>query len=195
MKKLILGLMLLWPAAARAQAPTATTTATTATPAATVDGGASVSVQVEPNGDTTLDVKRGDVAVKANGGKPEHVGAGETVRVQKNQPLKRLPPPPVLLAPADGTTLSALDVAFSWQPVPGANRYLMEIAPDPQFQATRTQTVAGPATRVTLDAGSTYFWRVTVLDGGGTPGRRGQPWHLTIDTTPPKLKAGRPKWR
>jgi hypothetical protein len=100
-----------------------------------------------------------------------------------------------MLTPPDGTIVNALEVTFTWQPVPGANRYLLEIAPDPQFQSTRTATSASPATRLTLDGSTTYFWRVTVLDGNGLPGRRGQPWHLTIDTTPPKLKAGRPKWR
>jgi hypothetical protein len=191
MSRLSFALLLLLPAVARGQ-----TTAAPPPPIPTVDGGASVSVQVEPNGDTTLDVKRGDVNVKAGGqSKTEHVGAGETVRAQKKQPLKRLAPPPVMTTPADGTTVSSLDIGFAWQPVVGANRYLLEIAADPQFQSTRTLTTAGTATRMTLDMSTTYYWRVTVLDGSGAPGKRGQPWHLTIDTTPPKLKAGRPKWR
>ena len=183
-----MAILVLIPALARAQTPPP--------PLPTVDGGASVSVTVEPNGDTTLDVKRGDVNVKAHGQtKSEHVGAGESVRAVKQQPLKRVPPAPVLTAPADGTTVGSLDVGFAWQPVAGANRYLLEIAPDPQFQSTRTATTAATSTRLTLDMSTTYYWRVTVLDGSGSPGKRGQPWHLTIDTTPPKLKAGRPKWR
>ena len=189
MSRLLFVILLSLPAIARAQSATATPP-----PIATVDGGASVSVTVDPNGDTTLDVKRGDVNVSANG-KSEHVGAGETVRATKKQPLKRMLPPPVMATPADGTTVNTLDVAFTWQPVTGANRYLLEIAPDPQFQSTRTLTTAGTATRMTLDGSTSYYWRVTVLDGNGMPGKRGQPWHLTIDTTPPKLKAGKPKWR
>ena len=181
----LVAFLLLLPAVSRAQAPP---------PIATTDGGASVSVQVEKNGDTTLDVRRGDVSVRVDG-KTEHVGAGETVKATKKQPLKRLPPAPLLLTPTDGATVNTLDVTFDWQPVVGANRYLLEIAPDPQFQSTRTQTTAGTATRMTLDGSTSYYWRVTVLDGSGMPGKRGQAWHLTIDTTPPKLKAGKPKWR
>ncbi len=191
MSRFFLVFLLLLPAIARAQSATAPATPP---PIAPVDGGATVSVQVDPNGDTTLDVKRGDVNVSANG-KTEHVGPGETVRTQKKQPLKRMAPAPMMTTPADGTTVNTLDVGFAWQPVPGANRYLLEIAPDPQFQSTRTLTTAGTTTRMTLDGSTSYYWRVTVLDGSGMPGKRGQPWHLTIDTTPPKLKAGKPKWR
>ena len=57
--------------------------------AETPDGGANVSVVVEPDGSTTVDVKRGQLKVKS-GGSETRVGAGESVRAQKCKPLKRV---------------------------------------------------------------------------------------------------------
>jgi hypothetical protein len=162
-------------------------------PAAPADAGASVSVVVEANGDTTLDVKRGDVKVKA-GGKETRVSTGEAVRTQKGKPLKRLLRAPSPTAPAEGATLGTVEVGFTWQKVPGAAKYLLEVANAPAATAAQSQTVDGTKTNLHLEAG-TWYWRVVALDGEGTPGRRAQPRRLTIDTTPPKLKTGKPEWR
>lgn len=157
------------------------------------DLGASVSVTVEPNGDTTLDVKSGTVKVKS-GANETRAGAGETVRAQKGKPLKRLLRAPLPTAPADGATVNAVDVALSWQKLPGAARYVVELASSPEMLAVRTQTVDGVRAVVHLDAG-TWYWRVVALDGDGLPGKRAAPRRLTIDTTPPKLKTGKPEWK
>jgi hypothetical protein len=166
-----------------------------AAPAAadTPDGGANISVQVEPSGDTTLEVRRGQVAVKANGSQTR-VHAGETVRVPSGQPLHRLLPPAAPLAPADGATVNALDVALAWQPVAGAVRYILELSSDPEFHPVRAETIAATRTKLHLDAATTWYWRVVALDKDGHPGRRGSARRLTIDVTPPKLKAGKPEW-
>jgi hypothetical protein len=157
------------------------------------DGGASVSVVVEPNGDTTVDVKRGTLKVKAAEGE-QRVGAGETVRAGKGKPLKRLLSAPTVMAPADEATLNATDVALAWRKVPGAAKYVVEIASGPEMAGTRTETVDGTRIMVHLDAG-TWYWRVVALDGGGGAGKRPPARRLTIDTTPPKLKTGKPEWR
>jgi len=157
------------------------------------DGGANVAVVVEPDGSTTVDVRRGQLKVKA-GGSEARVGAGESVHVQKGKPMHHLLRAPTPEAPADGATLNATDVPFAWQKVPGAARYLVEIAPAPELTAARTQTVDGTRTVVHLDAG-TWYWRVIALDGNGAPGRRVTARRLTIDTTPPKLKTGKPEWK
>jgi hypothetical protein len=158
-----------------------------------VDLGASVSVQVEPNGDTTVDVKRGELKVKA-GGRETRVRAGEMVRAQKGKPLKRLLPAPAMTAPADAATVATLDLAFGWQKVPGAARYLLEVAAAPELSSAQLHTVDGTRAVVHLEPG-TWYWRVTALDGEGTPGKRAPARRLTIDTTPPTLKTGKPQWR
>ncbi len=157
------------------------------------DGGASVSVVVEPDGATTVDVHRGQLKVKSAGSEA-HVGAGESVHAQKGKPLKRILRAPAPDTPADGATLNATDVTFGWQKVPGAARYVLEIAASPEMSAARSQTVDGTRTVVHLDAG-TWYWRVVALDGNNTPGRRVTARRLTIDTTPPKLKTGKPEWK
>jgi hypothetical protein len=156
------------------------------------DGGASVSVAVEANGDSTVDVRRGTLKVKA-GGTETRVGAGETLRVQKGK-AKKLLPAIAATAPADEATVGALEVAFAWPKVAGASRYVVEIGSGPDMTAVRTQTVDGARAVVHLEAG-TWYWRVVALDGDGAAGKRAVPRRLTIDTTPPKLKTGKPEWR
>jgi hypothetical protein len=161
--------------------------------AETPDGGANVAVVVEPNGDTTIDVRRGQLKVKS-GSAETHVGAGESVRAPKGKPMKRVLAATVATAPGADAALKATDVEFAWQKVPGAARYLVEIAASPELAAARTQTVEGTKTVVHLDTG-TWYWRVVALDGSGTPGKRAATRRLTIDTTPPKLKTGKPEWK
>jgi hypothetical protein len=159
----------------------------------TPDGGASVTLSVETNGDSTVEVRRGALKVKA-GGTETRVGAGETLRAQKGKLPKKLLPAIAPSAPADDATVGDKDVAFAWAKVAGASRYVLEIAMAPDLTAGRTQTVDGTHAVVHLDAG-TWYWRVVALDGDGAPGKRAVPRRLTIDTTPPKLKAGKPEWR
>ena len=157
------------------------------------DGGASVSVVVEPNGDTTVDVRKGTVKVKSAGGE-ERVGAGETVRVPKGKRLQRLLAAPAPIAPADEATLNSTDVAMAWKRVAGATRYVVEIASAPEMVGVRTETVQGTRAVVHLEPG-TWYWRVVALDGGGATGKRAAARRLTVDTTPPKLKTGKPQWQ
>lgn len=159
------------------------------------DAGATVAVQVDDKGDTTLDVKRGEVKVKANG-QTTHVRAGQTVHAHKGKPLRRLLPAPALVAPAEGATLGKLEVAFAWHKVPGAAKYLLMVAAAPEFtgNAARSVTVSEPRAKLSLLSGA-WYWRVTALDAKGAPGKPGPARRLTIDTTPPKLKTGKPEWR
>ncbi|MDB4965558.1 MAG: hypothetical protein JWN44_1247 [Myxococcales bacterium] len=158
-----------------------------------VDMGASVSVTVEANGDTTVEVKRGDLKVKS-GGHEAWVGAGDSIRASKGKPLKKVLVGPVLVAPADQATVGTLDVGFTWQKVPGASRYLLELSTAPEFSSARSQTVDSTRGSLHLDP-ATWYWRVVAIDADGAPGKRSMPRRLTIDTTPPKLKTGKPEWR
>lgn len=161
--------------------------------AETPDGGASVSVVVEPDGSTTVDVKRGQLKVKSNGGETR-VDAGQSVRTQKGKPPRRVLAAPAATEPADEAVVRTKNVPFAWQKVPGAARYVLEIAPSPELTGSKATSVDDTKTVVHLDAG-TWYWRVVALDGSGTPGKRAATRRLTIDTTPPKLKTGKPEWK
>jgi hypothetical protein len=87
-----------------------------------------------------------------------------------------------------------LDVPLVWHAVPGAARYVVEIASQPEMVAPRTETIEGTRATVHFTAG-TWYWRVVALDGGGAAGRHATARRLNIDTTPPKLKTGKPEWR
>jgi hypothetical protein len=157
------------------------------------DMGANVSVTVEPNGDTTVDVKRGNLKVKSNGVETR-MGAGESLRTSKGKPPKRLLPPPIFVAPVEDATVGTQDVGFTWQKVPGAAKYVLEVSAAPELSSARTQTLDGTRGSLHLEPG-TWYWRVVALDAAGTPGKRSMSRRLTIDTTPPKLKTGKPEWR
>ncbi len=159
----------------------------------TPDGGANVAVVVDPDGSTTVDVRRGQLKVKS-GGTETRVGAGESVRAQRGKPMKRVLRAVAPEAPADGATLNVTEVRLAWPKVPGAARYVVEISASPEMSGARTQTVDGDRAVVHLDAG-TWYWRVVALDGGGGAGKRAAARRLTIDTTPPKLKTGKPEWK
>jgi hypothetical protein len=159
----------------------------------TPDGGTNVSVSVAANGDTTVDVRRGELKVKS-GGAESRVRTGETVRAQKGKPLKQLLGIVPATAPVDGATLNATEISFSWGKVTGATHYVVEISAAPELSGARSQTVDTTHAAVHLESG-TWYWRVVALDGDGSPGKRAPPRRLTIDTTPPKLKTGRPEWR
>lgn len=76
---------------------------------------------------------------------------------------------PVLTAPADGAAdVSIVDgVALSWQAVEGAGSYEVELASDNAFkEILRTESVTEPGLTLTgLEAGTTYYWRVTAHEG------------------------------
>jgi hypothetical protein len=159
------------------------------------DGGAVISVSVGDGGETTLDVQRGEVKVRA-GGREERVGAGETVHVARSKPMRHLLRAPTNLSPIDGANVSTLAFMVKFDRVPGAAAYDVEVAGDPQFNDVVWHNDRVEDTRVeakVLKAGI-YWWRVTALSGKAE-GRASPPRKLVVDLTPPKLKAGRPTWK
>ena len=130
------------------------------------DAGATVSVTVDANGDTTVDVQKGTL---------------------KGKPLKRALAAPAAVSPLDGATLGMIDVPLVWRAVPGAARYVVEIASQPEMVAARTETVEGTRATVHFAAG-TWYWRVVALDGGGAAGRHATARRLNIDTTPQNVQ-------
>lgn len=114
---------------------------------------------------------------------------------------------PVLRSPADGTVLN--DLAFTWDAVPGAAKYEIELSADEEFTNIEyTSEVSGTSFIPTRPLPSkTYYWRVRAFDTLGKVGRRSaerqvrkimgadaasMPADQTADTTRPLVTVGSP---
>jgi hypothetical protein len=79
-------------------------------------------------------------------------------------------PPPQLVSPLDGAALATNDVLFTWEPVAGAASYRFESSTSNAFTTTLEKVTTVMTTWAPAAAyvdGTPYFWRVSVLDGGG----------------------------
>lgn len=131
------------------------------------------------------------MAVDANGviGQPSNL---VTFSVSFNNPL---PPPPTLLGPPDGATLT-LPVSFTWtaMPNPQDSGFILEIADDPNFSNEEfldNQITPNSKTIVSLTAGTKY-WRVNATQGDSSPTLPALTgWSavrsFVIPSTPPKM--------
>jgi hypothetical protein len=73
---------------------------------------------------------------------------------------------PNIAAPEVGGSIVSTSPAFSWTPVSGATMYQFQLSTDPAFGTTMVDeqvATAGIAPAVTLDRGTTYFWRVKAI--------------------------------
>ncbi len=91
----------------------------------------------------------------------------QTWHFQKRWNLK-----PVLLTPTQ-LYQTGLYPMYSWTPVPGASRYLVQISQNPSFspiyeESTTSNTTYAPQYK--YDGTSHYWWRVRPIDGGGESG-------------------------
>ena len=80
------------------------------------------------------------------------------------------PPPPVLTAPANGSTGLPLSLTLSWNPSPGAQSYLVQVATNSSFLPAFINDTAITLTTRALNglAGNTaYFWRVAAKNQFG----------------------------
>jgi hypothetical protein len=162
-----------------------------------IDGGAVISVQVGDGGDTTLDVQRGEVKVRA-GGQEARVGAGEAVHATHSRPMKHLLRAPTNLSPVDGANVSTLEFIVRFDRVPGATGYEVVVASDPEFSEVvwKSERAAELRVEARVQKAGTYWWRVTpVSSKAEVQGRASSPRKLVVDLTPPKLKAGQPRWK
>jgi hypothetical protein len=82
---------------------------------------------------------------------------------------------------------------YSWTPVPGASRYIIEISEDPDFNdifeiATTANTFYSPQSKYI--GTNYYYWRVTPIDGSGEVGLPNDPpweYQSNYDSTAPIL--------
>jgi hypothetical protein len=162
------------------------------------DGGASITVSVTDAGDTTIEVRHGELKVNA-GGEQTRVSAGQAVHVKKGQKPKKssILSAPTKLVPADGEQLHTTEIAFAWSPVENARQYKVTVIANPRDPGRPVhESTAAPGVKSTvkLPAG-VWYWRVIGLDADGLEGRASAWQKFTIDVTPPKLQAGKPRWK
>ncbi len=91
---------------------------------------------------------------------------------------------PTLVTPANTTLTSIEDVNFSWNPVPGAATYQLQVSPNGDWANNIALDVIVKGTRysppVGLNNGS-FFWRVRARDAKSTPNNGGwsAEWQFT----------------
>lgn len=79
--------------------------------------------------------------------------------------------PPVLAAPANGSTNRPTDPVLSWNASTGADTYRVQVSTTSAFLTTvvNDSTISGLSRQVTgLSNGVTYYWRVNAKDSSGT---------------------------
>jgi hypothetical protein len=83
-----------------------------------------------------------------------------------------VPLSPVLLSPREALVVDGASVTFEWEPVEGAEAYLLQVVADPSFEEIVYEEHAGAATSVTVKDtfetdGRTYYWRVLAKNEAG----------------------------
>lgn len=77
--------------------------------------------------------------------------------------------PPALAAPLNNAINLALSDTLSWNSVPQASSYSVQVSPDSTFANALMYTVSKPVQIITgLSNNTLYFWHVDATDAGGT---------------------------
>ncbi len=77
--------------------------------------------------------------------------------------------PSVLIAPADGSTLSGLSTTIVWNSVPGVTTYYYEYSIHPNFTNPQLGIISDTSAFISgLNAAMTYYWRVLSVNGSLT---------------------------
>ncbi len=83
---------------------------------------------------------------------------------------------PVLVSPQREAPVTGRDVLLSWEPVPGAEAYLVQVARDTAFEDLAVEESAGSETSLRIEDvlpenRATFYWRVIAQgEGGESPG-------------------------
>jgi len=102
-----------------------------------------------------------------------------------------------LADPRDASIVYSGEVALSWETVPKANGYWVEVAFDQEFNRMRESLwgVKGNVSGAIKLSPGAYYWRVAALDASGLPGPRSliQKFEIQTDTAPPFLQLRTPE--
>ena len=84
----------------------------------------------------------------------------------------KAPGQPELLSPGNGAGGAGTAQAFAWTPVDGGRNYRLTVSPNADLSAPVIDTYTGMACRYQaareLEAGTTYYWRVTAENQAGS---------------------------
>jgi hypothetical protein len=160
------------------------------------DGGASISLSVTDGGDTTIEVKRGDLKVQA-GGQETHLLPGQAMEVKKGQKPRKvsLLGTPERRLPADGAHVGEAAVSVGWATVKNAQKYRVVVADNASLERPQQESTVAEATLPLKLVPGTWYWSVVALDREGLPGKPSPVQKMVVDPALPKLKPGKPKWK
>ncbi|MGE5232900.1 MAG: hypothetical protein ACM3OB_02225 [Acidobacteriota bacterium] len=130
---------------------------------------------------------RGGVEVETRGGQKRAIAANQQV-VQTGAVLsdvRTMPTAPTPLEPANGVSLSVerdKQVALTWEAVPGATRYALQISRNRLFVDNVIDVDNRTKTRATLAlrGDGTFLWRVAALGKDGAQGAWSAPRELRV---------------
>lgn len=137
--------------------------------------------------------EEGGARIMIYGGEGEVEAGGAKVRVPEGMgtavaatgppaPPEKLLPTPLAVQPAPGAEVACANPMLSWQPVPEAASYTVEVCSDPTCGALveRATGLAGTSWRpATLPVGE-LFWRATARSRSGLDGYPGEPVKIAI---------------
>jgi len=136
----------------------------------------------------------GDADVEAGGAKvqlPQGMGTSVAASGPPGPPEKLLPAPGGL-SPAGGSAVACANPALSWEPVPEAASYIVEVCRDAECgsQVERVLDIAGTVWRPQALPAADLWWRVTArsrsgLDGYAAPARQIGVTSDRVDASPP----------
>jgi len=130
---------------------------------------------------TEVEVHTGKAVLTAGGSKPVELGAAERVDVDRSSRVSavaKVPAAPEMLSPVDQKIFLAREdqlpsVELSWQPLPDATGYRLQIASQPLFADTMVDLDNLQTTAATLPdvREGNYYWRIaaTFADGSSSP--------------------------
>jgi len=104
--------------------------------------------------------------------------------------MVQVPDPPVLLTPADSSTIPLLGQVFDWNESVGAISYRIQISNSPTFGTTVLNQVTGSASQYTVSSSiftnnTIYYWRVNATNMSGTGGWSNVWRVVTMGSLPP----------
>ncbi|MFQ5445416.1 MAG: proprotein convertase P-domain-containing protein, partial [Saprospiraceae bacterium] len=129
----------------------------------------------QPGSDVNFELMLNDVAPGSYTITLEGDDGTHTVTETFNLTVTGPAPAPAMTYPPDGSTIPEDPPTFTWEAVPGALNYKVEIATDDNFinlvaDTTTSQTAFTPASSL-VNLSNIFFWRVTAFNdcGGTTP--------------------------
>ncbi|MGH2568987.1 MAG: fibronectin type III domain-containing protein, partial [Bacteroidota bacterium] len=99
------------------------------------------------------------------------------------------PPAPQLAEPADGATGQPTTLTVSWNPSSGATSYHLQLSASSTFSTTVVDDSTVTTTTLSLSSlqnETTYYWRVSAKNAGGTSGYS-DTWSFTTVAVPPAV--------